>query len=116
MRSQSHLRKKYTYLHFSSPVRLEMKPPPRQVRCGFPLKCHQHIQPGSSADPTVQGLLINGVTVPLGADQYRRPKMEIHVYVPSGKKGADAESLDEGFLEETDKLSTLSLKDSTEPA
>uniref|UniRef100_A0ACB8FS61 Uncharacterized protein n=1 Tax=Sphaerodactylus townsendi TaxID=933632 RepID=A0ACB8FS61_9SAUR len=100
MNSQSHLRRKYTYLHFSSPVRLEVKPPPRQARCGLPQRNRQHLQL-SSAEPTLQDLAINGVTVPRSG-QYRRPKMEIHVYIPSGKKVADAESLDEGFLEKTE--------------
>lgn len=103
--SQSHLRKKYTYLHFSSPVRFEVKPPPCPTRCGFQLKCRQHLQLGSPTNSTVQDLVI-----PLArTDQYRRPKMEIHVYVPSGKNESLDEG-DEGFLEETAKLRTPSFE------
>ncbi|KAH0631165.1 hypothetical protein JD844_005342 [Phrynosoma platyrhinos] len=111
-KSRNGLGGKCTYLHFSSPVQLAVKPSPCKPWRDFPPGSKQHgllAAPRPLVNPTVQNLMVNGMTcVPSLLPQIRRPKTEIHVYVPNGKENTDVESLDEGFLEETEnRPSTL---------
>ncbi|KAJ7304373.1 hypothetical protein JRQ81_011926 [Phrynocephalus forsythii] len=122
LRANHSLERKHTYYHFSSPVRLAVKPPPYKPRSDFLLGSKQH-GPQAACKPSAyhikQNLMVSGVTCgPLPRPGTSllpqiRPKMELHVYVPNGKENTDAGSLDEGFLEEMDnRPSSLHLPDS----
>ncbi|XP_053122910.1 uncharacterized protein LOC128332554 [Hemicordylus capensis] len=115
VRASSRLKGKYSYFHFTSPVRLTVKPSLRNSRCDLQRVRLAALKP---FDPAMQDLRVSGMTYrPLprtdpSLPQMRRPKLEIHVYIPNGKESIAAESSDEGFLEEMDnRFSTLRLKE-----
>ncbi|KAJ6655613.1 hypothetical protein lerEdw1_004965 [Lerista edwardsae] len=120
--SSSNARARYRYVHFSSPVQFAAKPSPCKARYDLSLGPQQPIQRRAlrpCADPMLQGLRVSGMTcVPMPRAEasvlpcIKRPKMEIHIYVPKVKEIVDAESLDEGFLEDMDhQMTALGLQD-----
>ncbi|XP_025022480.1 uncharacterized protein LOC112540646 [Python bivittatus] len=100
------LKNKHTYFHFSKPVRLAAKP-------GRPCKASRDVLQGPKqrgcarvAHHTMQDFTITGLNCrppwhrdPSLLPQIRRPKMELHVYVPSEKARAEVESWDEDVWE-----------------
>ncbi|KAG8143049.1 hypothetical protein E2320_000330 [Naja naja] len=104
------LKKKCTYFHFSKPIILTPKPVP-------PCKAsHDILQHGRRqlAHRTAHDFIVSGLNcrllwqrdLPL-LPQMRRPKLELHVYLPSEKDG-------EGVWQEMEhRLSGLSLQNST---
>lgn len=120
--SSSDARSRYRYVHFSSPVQFAAKPSPCKARYDLspgPQRPIQQCALRPCADPTLQGLRVSGMTcVPMpraeasALPSIKRPKMKIHIYVPKVKEMVDAESLDEGFLDDTDhQITALGLKD-----
>ncbi|KAK9394805.1 hypothetical protein NXF25_015333 [Crotalus adamanteus] len=88
------LKKKCTYFHFSKPIRLIPKPVPRKTSRDV-LPCGRR----QLAHHTAHDFIVTGLNcrvlwqrdLPL-LPKMRRPKLELHVYLPSEKDGAGARS------------------------
>ncbi|ETE64776.1 hypothetical protein L345_09459, partial [Ophiophagus hannah] len=104
------LKKKCTYFHFSKPIRLTPKPvPPCKASRDILQRGHRQLAHHTAHDFIASGVncrLLWQRDLPL-LPQMRRPKMELHVYLPSEKDG-------EGVWEEMEhRLSGLSVQNST---